>query len=57
MTTWTDTQREAVKAFLVEAMPIPAYHQSPRIEETVPPNWRRGFEKLFKRLELDKPPS
>lgn len=50
-TPWTEQQREAVRAFLGEAMPNNAGILVANIEDFMPAGFRRGFEELFKRLE------
>jgi hypothetical protein len=50
MPEWTESQRDAAQAFLAEAMPIPRAMESRQVEVEMPPNWRRGFGRLFKRL-------
>lgn len=49
-TTWSRTQREAVKDYLGDAQPNNAAVLVNNIEDFMPDNIRNGFEKLFARL-------
>lgn len=47
---WSAAQRDAVREYLGEAQPNNPAILISNIEEFMPPNIRRGFEKLFDRI-------
>lgn len=50
MTAWTEQQRDAARDYIGEAQPNNPAVLVNNIEDFMPANVRRGFEKLFARL-------
>lgn len=50
MSKWTEQQRDAARDYIGEAQPNNPAVLVANIEDFMPPNIRRGFEKLFARM-------